>query len=114
MIDSPDRKNATYMTLSEWRSGFSQDAKPRAFLGRHRSRPRVSGRFRRDVRAMLRDGPEAETHTQIYAELVSHAWNRILLTDKINRADLDRFVGKARQAGSLRTAPDLSRLVETP
>jgi NitT/TauT family transport system substrate-binding protein len=67
-----------------------------------------------EARAMMRDELEAETHTQVNAELISRAWNRIVLTNKINRADLDRFVGKARQAGFLRTTPDLTLLVETP
>ncbi len=67
-----------------------------------------------EARTMVRDELEAETHTPVGADLIAHAWNRIILTNQVNRADLDRFVGKAQQAGFLRAAPDLSRLVETP
>ena len=36
------------------------------------------------------------------------------LTNKVNRAELERFVAGAQKAGFLKAAPDLSRLVETP
>jgi NitT/TauT family transport system substrate-binding protein len=67
-----------------------------------------------EARALVRDELEAETHTQVSADLIAHAWPRIVLTNEVRRADLDRFVEKARQAGFMRTAPDLTRLVETP
>ncbi len=67
-----------------------------------------------EARALVREELEAETHTQVSADLIAHAWPRIVLTNEVRRADLDRFVEKARQAGFMRTAPDLARLVETP
>ena len=67
-----------------------------------------------EAQAMVRDELAAETHTQIGADLVTHAWARIVLTTDVNRAALESFVSKAQQAGFLRGAPDLARLVETP
>ncbi len=67
-----------------------------------------------EARAMVRDELDAETHTHVDIGLIAHAWNRIVLTNRVSRAELERFVVKAQQAGFLRTAPDLARLVETP
>ncbi len=68
----------------------------------------------REAQAIVRDELVAETHTQVSLDLVVHAWGRIVLTTDVNRAALEDFAAKARQAGFLRTAPDLSRLMETP
>jgi NitT/TauT family transport system substrate-binding protein len=53
-----------------------------------------------------------ETHGKINAELIAHAWKRIVLTNEITLPPLEKFVANARAAGFIRTAPDLSRLIE--
>lgn len=67
-----------------------------------------------EARGIVREELAAETHTQVNADLIAHAWSRITLTNKVNRAELERFVTSAQKAGFLRAAPDLSRLVEKP
>ena len=67
-----------------------------------------------EAQAMVRDELAAETHTQVSADLVTHAWPRIVLATGVNRAALESFVAKAQQAGFLRGTPDLGRLVEAP
>jgi NitT/TauT family transport system substrate-binding protein len=67
-----------------------------------------------EAQAIVHDELATETHTQVSPDLIAHAWNRIVLTNNISRAPLDSLVAKARQAGFLRSAPDLSRLVERP
>ncbi len=67
-----------------------------------------------EAQAIVRDELAAETHTQIKPELISHAWARIALTNEVSQDALERFVAKARAAGFLRSAPDLSRLIEHP
>jgi sulfonate transport system substrate-binding protein len=64
----------------------------------------------RIVQAELR----AETRTEMSSELVAHAWKRILFTSDIPRASVQAFVINSQKAGFMRTAPDLSRLFETP
>jgi NitT/TauT family transport system substrate-binding protein len=56
----------------------------------------------------------AETRAQISNELIAHTWKRIVLTNKVDREALDKFVANAKAAGFLRDLPDLSRLVENP
>jgi hypothetical protein len=56
----------------------------------------------------------AETRTEVKSAVVAHAWPRIVVTSKIAREPFEDFVKKAKEAGFLRTLPDLSRLVEKP
>jgi len=65
------------------------------------------------AQAIVREELTAETRTEIKPALVSRAWTRIMLTSQVSRGVLERFVVKAKEAGFLRTAPDLARLVET-
>jgi NitT/TauT family transport system substrate-binding protein len=67
-----------------------------------------------EAQAMVRDELAAETHTQVDLDLVARAWARIALTTGVNQPALQSFVTKAQQAGFLRSAPDLARLVEVP
>lgn len=53
-----------------------------------------------------------ETRGQISAELIGHAWKRIVLTNEIRRDALEKFVADAKAAGFLRDVPDLARLIE--
>jgi NitT/TauT family transport system substrate-binding protein len=61
---------------------------------------------------MVRSELTAETRAEMTPDLVAHAWGRIVLTPQVSREALERFVGKAQQAGFLRAAPDLARLIE--
>jgi NitT/TauT family transport system substrate-binding protein len=56
----------------------------------------------------------AETRTEISSELITRAWKRIVFTSEIPRASVQAFVSNSQKAGFMRTAPDLSRLFETP
>jgi NitT/TauT family transport system substrate-binding protein len=65
-----------------------------------------------EAQAMVRSELTAETRAEMTPDLVAHAWGRIVLTPQVSREALERFVGKAQQAGFLRAAPDLARLIE--
>jgi ABC-type nitrate/sulfonate/bicarbonate transport system substrate-binding protein len=56
----------------------------------------------------------AETRSDISAELIAHAWKRIIFTSEIPRASMQVFVANSQKAGFMKTAPDISRLFETP
>lgn len=57
---------------------------------------------------------KAETRTEVSADLIAQAWPRIVLTTDTSMPALQKFVEDAQQAGFMKTAPDLSRLVEKP
>jgi NitT/TauT family transport system substrate-binding protein len=67
-----------------------------------------------EAQAIIRDELAAEMRAEIKPELISRGWARITLTSEVSRDALEAFVTKARDAGFLRSAPDLSRLVERP
>jgi NitT/TauT family transport system substrate-binding protein len=56
----------------------------------------------------------AETRSELSTELIARAWKRIIFTSEIPRASVQAFVTNSQKAGFMRTAPDLSRLFETP
>jgi NitT/TauT family transport system substrate-binding protein len=56
----------------------------------------------------------AETRAEMSSELIARAWKRIIFTSEIPSASVRAFVTNSQKAGFMRTAPDLSRLFETP
>jgi NitT/TauT family transport system substrate-binding protein len=56
----------------------------------------------------------AETRSDMSAELIAHAWKRIIFTSEIPRASVQAFVTNSQKAGFMKTAPDISRLFEMP
>jgi len=56
----------------------------------------------------------AITHSKISPELIAHAWGRITLTDKTAIEPFQTFVKHAKDAGFLKTEPDLSSLLANP
>jgi NitT/TauT family transport system substrate-binding protein len=67
-----------------------------------------------EAQEIVRKELSEEVRSPISAELIARAWRRITLVREADLAELKTFVDNARKAGLLRTAPDLSRLVETP
>jgi NitT/TauT family transport system substrate-binding protein len=63
---------------------------------------------------MVRDELIATTRTDVRADLIARAWERIVLTNDVSASALDAFVAKARDAGFLRAVPDMARLIERP
>ena len=56
----------------------------------------------------------AETRSDMSAELIAHAWKRIIFTSEIPRASVQAFVANSQKSGFMKTAPDISRLFEMP
>jgi NitT/TauT family transport system substrate-binding protein len=93
------------------------------FLGAHRD---IVDRFRSaeaeltqwvldhpaEAQALVVGELRAETHGEVKPELIAHAWPRIRLTNTVSRAALELFVNRAKDAGLLKTAPDLAKLLE--
>jgi NitT/TauT family transport system substrate-binding protein len=67
-----------------------------------------------DAQRMAREELEAETHAKIAPELVSSAWQRIVLTNDVSLDALKQLIAAAQSVGFLRNPPDLNRLVENP
>ena len=63
------------------------------------------------AQTMVRGELAALTRTEVRPALIARAWRRIILTPDASRPALESFVMKAKEAGFLRSVPDLSRLL---
>jgi NitT/TauT family transport system substrate-binding protein len=55
-----------------------------------------------------------ETKSDMSPQLIVAAWKRIVLTAETPRASVEKFMQNSVRAGFIKTAPDLSKLFETP
>ncbi len=65
-----------------------------------------------EAKQMVQQELAAETQAKISGELIARAWTRIVLTTEASLDEYRLFVANAQRAGFIRTAPDLSRLIE--
>jgi NitT/TauT family transport system substrate-binding protein len=65
-----------------------------------------------EAKQMVQQELAAETQAKVSAELIAQAWTRIGLTTETSLDEYRQFVANAQRAGFIRTAPDLSRLIE--
>jgi NitT/TauT family transport system substrate-binding protein len=55
-----------------------------------------------------------ETKSDMTPEVIATAWKRIAFTSETPRASVEKFMQNSVKAGFIKTAPDLSKLFETP
>jgi NitT/TauT family transport system substrate-binding protein len=55
-----------------------------------------------------------ETKSDMSQEVIASAWKRIVLTAEVPRASVETFMQNSVRAGFIKTAPDLTKLFETP
>jgi sulfonate transport system substrate-binding protein len=55
-----------------------------------------------------------ETKSDMSQDIVAAAWKRIVFTTESPRASVEKFMQNSVKAGFIKTAPDLSKLFETP
>ena len=65
-----------------------------------------------EAKQMIRQELAAETKAEVSADLIAQAWKRIVLTNDPSLEEYRHFVADAQRAGFIRSAPDLSRLIE--
>ena len=65
-----------------------------------------------EAKQMVRQELAAETRADVSADLIAQAWKRIMLSTNVSLGEYEHFVANAQRAGFIRTAPDLSRLIE--
>src|SRR5262245_7742165 len=61
---------------------------------------------------MVRQELAAETKADVSADLIAQAWKRIVLKSDVALDEYQQFTADAQRAGFIRSAPDLSRLME--
>jgi len=65
-----------------------------------------------EAKQMVRQELAIETRAEVSADLIAQAWKRIVLTTDVSLDEYQHFISNAQRAGFMRTAPDLSRLIE--
>lgn len=55
-----------------------------------------------------------ETKSDMAPEVITAAWKRIVFTSETPRASVEKFMQNSFKSGFIKTAPDLSKLFETP
>lgn len=55
-----------------------------------------------------------ETKSDMAPQVIASAWKRIVFTSETPRTSVEKFVQNSVKAGFIKTAPDLSKLFETP
>lgn len=65
-----------------------------------------------DAKRMVQDELTLETQARVSAELITHAWKRMTFRSDVALDEFQQFVNNAQRAGFIRSAPDLSRLIE--
>jgi NitT/TauT family transport system substrate-binding protein len=65
-----------------------------------------------EAKQMVRQELAAETKANVSADLIAQSWKRIALTNDPSLDEYRHFVADAQRAGFIRSAPDLSRLIE--
>jgi NitT/TauT family transport system substrate-binding protein len=86
----------------------------RKFAAAHRELTEWIKEHPDEAQRLVREELDAEMRAAIAPDLVAKAWKRIVVTDTVSRAALDKFVASAQSAGFLRGAPDMARLIEAP
>ncbi len=67
-----------------------------------------------EAQRMIREELRAGFRADMAPELVARAWGRMTVTSDTSLPAFQAFLASAQQAGFLRSAPDLSGLIETP
>lgn len=65
-----------------------------------------------EAKQMIKQELAEETKAQVSADLIAQAWKRIVLANEPSLEEYRHFVADAQRAGFMRSAPDLSRLIE--
>jgi len=65
-----------------------------------------------EAKQMVKQELAAEMKADVSPDLIAQAWKRIVLTNEPSLEEYRHFVADAQRAGFIRSAPDLSRLIE--
>jgi NitT/TauT family transport system substrate-binding protein len=112
LLEEPDAVTTVLVTGVKF-LGANRE-KLRTFVAAHQELTEWIKANPAEAQRMVREELAAETRTSMPAELVEHAWKRIVVTSTVSREVLDKFMTNAQSVGFLRDAPDLSRLIERP
>lgn len=86
----------------------------RRFVAAHRELTEWIVQNPAEAQRMIGDELRSEFRVEMSPELIARAWSRMTPTSDVSLAAFRAFLESAQQAGFLRSAPDLARLIEIP
>jgi NitT/TauT family transport system substrate-binding protein len=86
----------------------------RRFVAAHRELTDWIRQNPEEAQRLAREELKTTFRVEMSPELVARSWSRMTVTSEISLEAFQAFVTSAQQAGFLRGAPDLSRLIESP
>jgi NitT/TauT family transport system substrate-binding protein len=86
----------------------------RKYVAAHRELTEWMKQNPAEAQKLVRQELQAETRVDVPADLIEHAWGRIVWTNDVPREAFDKLVKSAQAVGFLRDVPDLARLIEQP
>jgi NitT/TauT family transport system substrate-binding protein len=86
----------------------------RRFVAAHNELTQWIAAHPEEAQSLLRRELNAETRTNMPAELVANAWGRMKITTDLKLAEFQSWVKDAKKAGFLRGSADLSQFLVTP
>jgi len=84
----------------------------RKFVQAHRELTQWILAHPKEAQKMVLEELSVETQAKMSAELIAHAWNRIMLRSDVSTEEFQQLMNNAQRAGFMRTTPDLARLIE--
>src|SRR5262245_5712239 len=106
-----EKDAVTTVLVSSVRFLGSQRELVRRFVAAHRELTEWIKANPDEAQRMLRDELRATFRAEMPPDLVSRAWGRMTVTNETSLAAFQSMLSGAQQAGFLRTAPELSRLI---
>lgn len=112
VLEEPDA--VTTVLVSSEKALKDRRAVVKTFVAAHHELTEWIKAHPAEAQELVRKELAEEVRSAVSPELIARAWKRITLVRDADAAELKSFVDNAQKAGLLKTAPDLSKLVETP
>ena len=112
VLEEPDA--VTTVLVSSEKALKDRRAVVKTFVAAHHELTEWIKAHPAEAQELVRKELAEEVRSAVSPELIARAWKRITLVRDADAAELKTFVDNAQKAGLLKTAPDLSKLVETP
>lgn len=112
VLEEPDA--VTTVLVSSEKALKDQRAVVKTFVAAHHELTEWIKTHPAEAQELVRKELAEEVRSAVSPELIARAWRRITPVRDADAAQLKTFVDNAQKAGLLKTAPDLSKLVETP
>jgi NitT/TauT family transport system substrate-binding protein len=109
-----EKEVATTVLVARAKFMNEQRDTAKKFVQAHAELTEWINKNREEAQRLLKAELLEETKSDMSPQLIAAAWNRIVFTADTPRASVEKFMRNSVSAGFIKTAPDLSKLFESP